>query len=149
MIIVSEVSQRQIPHDITYMWNLKKKIHVNLLTRETQTHTIWWQRGEKAEGLIRSLGLPYMISPLPTHHLAANFQRYDRAFQRHQAGTAARPSSPGVGGPQLHHLPPPLPPPVTNCLPVYSMADSVCQLLYCPTEFKVLHYKIKKFFLNF
>ena len=25
IIILSEVSQREIPHEITYMWNLKKK----------------------------------------------------------------------------------------------------------------------------
>ena len=30
MIILSEVSQRQISYDITYMWNLKKKIQMNL-----------------------------------------------------------------------------------------------------------------------
>ena len=31
--------QRQISHDITYMWNLKKKmIQMNLLTKQKQTH---------------------------------------------------------------------------------------------------------------
>ena len=32
MIILSEVSERQIPYDITYMWNLQEeKIQMNLL----------------------------------------------------------------------------------------------------------------------
>ena len=37
-IILSEVSQRQISHDITYMWNLKKMIQMNLFTKQKQTH---------------------------------------------------------------------------------------------------------------
>ena len=52
---------------------------------------------------------------------------------------------------QLYHLPPPLPPPVSNssclftwCQPLYA------QLLYCTTVlFKVLYCKIKKFSLFF
>ena len=35
--ILSEVSQRQIPYDITYMWKLKKMIHMNLFTKQKQT----------------------------------------------------------------------------------------------------------------
>ena len=36
IIILSEVSQteRQISYDITYMWNLKKTIQMNLLTKQ-------------------------------------------------------------------------------------------------------------------
>ena len=36
MIVQSEVSQRQISYDITYVWNLikKKKIQMNLFTKQ-------------------------------------------------------------------------------------------------------------------
>ena len=34
MIILSEVSQRQISYDITYMWNLIKMIQMNLYTKQ-------------------------------------------------------------------------------------------------------------------
>ena len=34
MIILSEVSQRQISCDITHMWNLKNMIQMNLFTKE-------------------------------------------------------------------------------------------------------------------
>ena len=38
-IILSEVTrQRQISYDITYMWNLKKMIQMNLFTKQKQTH---------------------------------------------------------------------------------------------------------------
>ena len=33
-IILSEVSERQISYDITYMWNLKKTIQMNLLAEQ-------------------------------------------------------------------------------------------------------------------
>ena len=33
IITLSEVRQRQILYDITYMWNLKKKIQMNLFTK--------------------------------------------------------------------------------------------------------------------
>ena len=37
IIKLSEVSQRQISYDITYMWNLKKKmIQMNLFTKQTK-----------------------------------------------------------------------------------------------------------------
>ena len=29
-----ELSQRQISYDITYMWNLKKQLQMNLLTKQ-------------------------------------------------------------------------------------------------------------------
>ena len=34
IIIVSEVSQRQISHDITYMWNFTKMIQSKLYTKQ-------------------------------------------------------------------------------------------------------------------
>ena len=51
IIILSEVSQRQISYDITYMWNLKNMIQMNLLTKQKQTHrlrkqTYGYQRGK-------------------------------------------------------------------------------------------------------
>ena len=33
-----KVSQRQILYDITYMWSLKRKIQMNLLTKQKETH---------------------------------------------------------------------------------------------------------------
>ena len=54
IIILSEVSQRQISYDITYMWNLKKMIQMNLFTKQKQTHrhrkqTYGYQRGKGGE----------------------------------------------------------------------------------------------------
>ena len=38
-IPLSEVRQRQISYDTTYMWNLKNKmIQLNLFTKQKQTH---------------------------------------------------------------------------------------------------------------
>ena len=34
IIILIEVSQRQISYDIAYMWNMKKKIQMNLFTKQ-------------------------------------------------------------------------------------------------------------------
>ena len=31
---------RRISYDITYMWNLKKKIKMNLFTKQKQTHRL-------------------------------------------------------------------------------------------------------------
>ena len=43
----------------------------------------------------------------------------------------------------LYHLPPHLPSPVSNFLPIHSMSASVCQRLYCtPVLLKVLYCKI-------
>ena len=52
---LSEVSQRQISYDIAYMWNLKKKIQMNLSPKQKQTHrhrkqTYDYQRGKGEEG---------------------------------------------------------------------------------------------------
>ena len=60
-VILSEVRERQISYDITYMWNLKKKkIQMNLFTKQKQNHklreqTYGYQRGE-GEGYLGSLG---------------------------------------------------------------------------------------------
>ena len=40
IIKLSEVSQRQISYDITYMWNLKQMIQMNLTTKQKQTHRL-------------------------------------------------------------------------------------------------------------
>ena len=37
-IMLSEISQRQIPCDITYMWNLKKYNKLVNITKQQQTH---------------------------------------------------------------------------------------------------------------
>ena len=44
--------ERQISYDITYMWNLKKWIQMNLFTKQKQTHRLWkqiydYQRGNQ------------------------------------------------------------------------------------------------------
>ena len=38
VVILSEVSQRQTPYDIAYMWNLKKMVQMNLFTKQKQSH---------------------------------------------------------------------------------------------------------------
>ena len=41
IIILSEVNQTKASYDITYMWNLKKKmIQMNLVTKQKQTHRL-------------------------------------------------------------------------------------------------------------
>ena len=47
--------KRQISYDITYMWNLKKMIQMNLITKQKQTHrhreqTYGYQRGQQGAG---------------------------------------------------------------------------------------------------
>ena len=47
--------ERQISYDITYMWNLKKMIQMNLFTKQKQTHrlqkqTYGYQSGKGGEG---------------------------------------------------------------------------------------------------
>ena len=52
IIILSEVCQI-MTNDTTYMWNLKKLIQVNLLTKQTHRHrkqTYGYQRGKRGEG---------------------------------------------------------------------------------------------------
>ena len=39
-----EASQRQISYDITYMWNLKKQLQMNLLIKQKQTQKHGYQR---------------------------------------------------------------------------------------------------------
>ena len=38
IIMLSDIHQRQIPYDITYMWNLKKVTQMNLSAKQKQTH---------------------------------------------------------------------------------------------------------------
>ena len=40
IIVLSEVRERQISHDISYMRNLKKKIQMNLFIKQRQTHRL-------------------------------------------------------------------------------------------------------------
>ena len=61
-IMLSEINQRQILYDITYIWNLKI-IQMNLYTKQKQTHrhrkqTHGYQRVEgEGEGQTGSMGL--------------------------------------------------------------------------------------------
>ena len=47
IIILNEVSRRQILYDVTYMWNLKKKIQMNLFTKQKQTDRLKTNKGER------------------------------------------------------------------------------------------------------
>ena len=38
IIILSEIRERQTSYNITYVWNIKKKFQMNLLTKETHKH---------------------------------------------------------------------------------------------------------------
>ena len=40
IIMLSEVSQTQIPYDIAYMWDLKRMIQMNLLIKQKQAHRL-------------------------------------------------------------------------------------------------------------
>ena len=62
IIILSEISQRQIPHDITHMWNLKYDTNEPIYKTETDSRTcrtdLWLPRGrEEGEGWTESLRL--------------------------------------------------------------------------------------------
>ena len=53
MIILHEVRQRQMPNDITYIWNLKYMTQMNLLTKQKQTRRhsfLTVTKGEKVWG---------------------------------------------------------------------------------------------------
>ena len=54
IIILSEVSQRQISYDITYMWNLKYDKNELIYKTETDSQTektnLWFPKG-KGEGI--------------------------------------------------------------------------------------------------
>ena len=54
IIILSEVSQRQISYDITYMWNLKYDTNELIYKTETDSQTektnLWFPKG-KGEGI--------------------------------------------------------------------------------------------------
>ena len=44
-------TERQIPYDVTYMWNLKEKVQVNLFSKLKQTHRLQKQiYGYQREG---------------------------------------------------------------------------------------------------
>ena len=68
IIILSEVSQRQIPYDITYMWNLKYNTNQRETKTDSQTQRtdLWlprgkWSRGGKEwESEISEGKLPYI-----------------------------------------------------------------------------------------
>ena len=56
IIILCEVSQRQVSCDIAYIWNLKKKIQMNLFTKQKQIHrhrkqVYGYQRGRWGKGI--------------------------------------------------------------------------------------------------
>ena len=62
IIILSEVRQRQIPHDIPYTWNLKYETNELIYKTETDSQTqrtdLWLPRVRGVrEGWIGSLGL--------------------------------------------------------------------------------------------
>ena len=38
IVLLSEVRERQISYDITYMWNLKILAQMNLITKQKQSH---------------------------------------------------------------------------------------------------------------
>ena len=50
IIILSEIRQRQIPYDITYMWNLKYDTNELIYKTETDLHTqktnLWLPKGK-------------------------------------------------------------------------------------------------------
>ena len=55
IIILSEVSQRQISYDIAYMWNLKKIGTNELIYKietdsQTQKTNLWLPKGKEREG---------------------------------------------------------------------------------------------------
>ena len=56
IIILSEIRERQISYDITYMWNLKKKNHTKELIYKTETNSqilksnMWLPKGKPLVG---------------------------------------------------------------------------------------------------
>ena len=72
IIILSEVKsgrERQIPHDIVYMWTLKKKkkttneiIYKTEIDPQTWKAKLWLPKGKLwGEGKVRSLGLTVLL----------------------------------------------------------------------------------------
>ena len=53
--ILSEVSQRQIPYDISHMWNLKTLMQMKLFTKQKQTYrtktNLWLPVGNGGRGI--------------------------------------------------------------------------------------------------
>ena len=56
IIKFSEGSQRQISHDVTYVWILKKKIQMNLFRQQKQTHRYRKQTRESRWGENQEFG---------------------------------------------------------------------------------------------
>ena len=52
IIILSEVSERETSDDITYMWNVKKRIQMNFFAEQKQTHRLknLWLPKKTGEG---------------------------------------------------------------------------------------------------
>ena len=50
IIILREVRQRQIPYDITYMWNLKNDTNELIYKAETDSQTLKGKRGREGLG---------------------------------------------------------------------------------------------------
>ena len=65
IIILSEVSQRQISYDTTYMWNLKydtnELIYKTEIDSQTQKTNLWSPKGKGGEREIRSMGLTFIL----------------------------------------------------------------------------------------
>ena len=54
IFIISKSNKNQISYNITYMWNLRKKIQRNLFTKQKQTYrlqkqTYGYQKGKAGE----------------------------------------------------------------------------------------------------
>ena len=54
--------ERQISYDIIYTWNIKKRIQMNLFTKQKQTHrlrkqTYGYQRGKVGGGINWEVGI--------------------------------------------------------------------------------------------
>ena len=63
IVLLSEVSQSEkVKYDITYIRNLKKKVQMNLFTKQKQTHRLrkrtygCWGYGS-GEGIVREFGM--------------------------------------------------------------------------------------------
>ena len=85
IIKLSEVSQRQISYDITYMWNLKKKNDTNEIIYKTHIDSqsektnLWLPNGKEREGYLRSLG-PLYIKHVNNKHLLYSTETYAQYF---------------------------------------------------------------------
>ena len=55
IVILSQVRERQISYGITYMWNLKKIVQMNLFTKQrvTDVENLWLPRGQGGRDKLR------------------------------------------------------------------------------------------------